>query len=211
MRKIRLAWLLVLLAVTAALPLTACKGSPPGGGKKKPAGTAIGSSRGDGGDETDGVNIEGAYDDSLDLLREEMGAAPSILFAAAFIGNAAGGPDTLEIPLSEWILAEDPGLCRKAIILTNFFPSGKRMGLFHRIWPKRRIEKVRQIKTLTSLLHTVEAGNHGILPVHTLHGDKVWKRFGDRVELHLGNGNIVICSEDVYQRVKHCLVPVGHQ
>ena len=111
MRKKILTWLLVLLAVMAALPLTACKGNPPGGGKKKPAGTAIGSSRGDGGDETDGVNIEGAYDDSLDLLREEMDAAPSILFAAAFIGNAAGGPDALEIPLSEWLLAEDPGLC----------------------------------------------------------------------------------------------------
>lgn len=89
-----------------------------GSSKKKPSKADIDSTsirnpntdrlNGSGGD---GVNIEGDYDDSLDLLREMMGTEPSILFAAAFIGNSAGGPDDLAIPLSEWILAEDPGLC----------------------------------------------------------------------------------------------------
>ena len=50
-----------------------------------------------------------------------------------------------------------------------------------------------KIKNLTSLLHTVEAGRYGSLPVYTLHGEKVWNRIGDRVELHLGNGNNVLC------------------
>ena len=117
--------LCLLLAVLMALSMAGCKGNSPGGetshtgsSKKKPSKADIDSTSirnpntdrldGSGGD---GVNIEGDYDDSLDLLREMMGTEPSILFAAAFIGNSAGGPDDLEIPLSEWILAEDPGLC----------------------------------------------------------------------------------------------------
>ena len=117
--------LCLLLAVLMALSMAGCKGNSLGGetshtgsSKKKPSKADIDSTSirnpntdrldGSGGD---GVNIEGDYDDSLDLLREMMGTEPSILFAAAFIGNSAGGPDDLEIPLSEWILAEDPGLC----------------------------------------------------------------------------------------------------
>ena len=57
-----------------------------------------------------------------------------------------------------------------------------------------------KIKNLTSLLHTVEAGRYGSLPVYTLHGEKVWNRIGDRVELHLGNGNNVLCSEKVFRK-----------
>lgn len=117
--------LCLLLAVLMALSMAGCKGNSLGGetshtgsSKKKPSKADIDSTSirnpntgrldGSGGD---GVNIEGDYDDSLDLLREMMGTEPSILFAAAFIGNSAGGPDDLAIPLSEWILAEDPGLC----------------------------------------------------------------------------------------------------
>lgn len=117
--------LCLLLAVLMALSMAGCKGNFPGSetshtgsSKKKPSKADIDSTSirnpntdrldGSGGD---GVNIEGDYDDSLDLLREMMGTEPSILFAAAFIGNSAGGPDDLAIPLSEWILAEDPGLC----------------------------------------------------------------------------------------------------
>lgn len=59
-----------------------------------------------------------------------------------------------------------------------------------------------KIKNLTSLLHTVEAGRYGLLPVNTLHGEKVWNRIGDRVELHLGNGNNVLCSEKVFRKVE---------
>lgn len=59
-----------------------------------------------------------------------------------------------------------------------------------------------KIKNLTSLLHTVEAGRYGLLPVYTLHGEKVWNRIGDRMELHLGNGNNVLCSEKVFRKVE---------
>ena len=59
-----------------------------------------------------------------------------------------------------------------------------------------------KIKNLTSLLHTVEAGRYGLLPVYALHGEKVWNRIGDRVELHLGNGNNVLCSEKVFRKVE---------
>lgn len=93
--------LCLLLAVLMALSMAGCKGNSPGGetshtgsSKKKPSKADIDSTSirnpntgrldGSGGD---GVNIEGDYDDSLDLLREMMGTEPSILFAAAFIGN----------------------------------------------------------------------------------------------------------------------------
>ena len=39
-------------------------------------------------------------------------------------------------------------------------------------------------------------------PGYTLHGEKVWNRIGDRVELHLGNGNNVLCSEKVFRKVE---------
>lgn len=104
--------LCLLLAVLMALSMAGCKGNSPGGetshtgsSKKKPSKADIDSTSirdpntdrldGSGGD---GVNIEGDYDDSLDLLREMMGTEPSILFAAAFIGNSAGGPDDLASP-----------------------------------------------------------------------------------------------------------------
>ena len=65
-----------------------------------------------------------------------------------------------------------------------------------------------KIKNLTSLLHTVEAGRYGSLPVYTLHGEKVWNRIGDRVELHLGNGNNVLCSEKVFRKVEPFLAAI---
>ena len=94
--------LCLLLAVLMALSMAGCKGNSPGGetshtgsSKKKPSKADIDSTSirdpntdrpdGSGGD---GVNIEGDYDDSLDLLREMMGTEPPILFAAAFIGNS---------------------------------------------------------------------------------------------------------------------------
>ena len=65
-----------------------------------------------------------------------------------------------------------------------------------------------KIKNLTSLLHSVEAGRYGILPVYTLNGEKVWNRIGDRVELHLGNGHNVLCSEAVFRKVEPFLEPI---
>lgn len=67
---------------------------------------------------------------------------------------------------------------------------------------------MRKIKNLTSLLHTVEVGGYAILPVYTLHGEKVWNRIGDRVELHLGNGHNVLCSEAVFRKVESFLEPI---
>ena len=86
--------LCLLLAVLMALSMAGCKGNSLGGetshtgsSKKKPSKADIDSTSirnpntdrldGSGGD---GVNIEGDYDDSLDLLREMMGTEPSILF-----------------------------------------------------------------------------------------------------------------------------------
>ena len=108
----------LLLAMAMALLLTACQVDIPGvgtlhiGDGKEPAGNngGNGTNHGNTGDTMGGVNIEGGYDDSIDLLRESM-ADPSYLFAAAFIGSSAGGPDDLELPLSEWILETDPELC----------------------------------------------------------------------------------------------------
>ena len=108
-------FLALLLAMAMALLLTACQVDIPGvgtlhiGDGKEPAGNN-GTNNGNNGDNMGGVNIEGGYDDSIDLLRESM-ADPSYLFAAAFIGSSAGGPDDLELPLPEWILETDPELC----------------------------------------------------------------------------------------------------
>ena len=101
MKKNRI--LCLLLAVLMALTLTACKVDFPGIGTLHIGGDTPEP-------DPDGVNIEGDYDDSIDLLRESM-VDPSYMFAAAFIGGSAGGPDDLELPLSEWILETDPDLC----------------------------------------------------------------------------------------------------
>ena len=114
-------FLALLLALAMALLLTACQVDIPGvgtlhiGDGKEPAGNNgdtgnNGTNNGNTGDDMGGVNIGGDYDDSIDLLRESM-ADPSYLFAAAFIGSSAGGPDDLELPLPEWILETDPELC----------------------------------------------------------------------------------------------------
>ena len=79
-------FLAVLLAMAIALLLTACQVDIPGvgtlhiGDGKEPAGNN-GTNNGNTGDDMSGVNIEGDYDDSIDLLREEM-AEPPIKAAA---------------------------------------------------------------------------------------------------------------------------------
>ena len=96
-------FLALLLAMAMALLLTACQVDIPGvgtlhiGDGKEPAGNNgntgnNGTNNGNNGDNMGGVNIEGDYDDSIDLLRESM-ADPSYLFAAAFIGSSAAGVD----------------------------------------------------------------------------------------------------------------------
>ena len=115
MKKHRI--LCLMLALAMLVSLTACQIEIPGVGTvniKDGNLPNIGGNAGGnhGGDDADGANIEGDYDDSIDLLRKEMNG-PSYMVAAAFIGSSAGGPDDLELPLSEWIQAEAPDLCTK--------------------------------------------------------------------------------------------------
>jgi len=115
MKKHRI--LCLMLALAMLVSLTACQIEIPGVGTvniKDGNLPNIGGNAGGnhGGDDVDGANIEGDYDDSIDLLRKEMNG-PSYMVAAAFIGSSAGGPDDLELPLSEWIQAETPDLCAK--------------------------------------------------------------------------------------------------
>ena len=44
---------------------------------------------------------------------------PSYLFAAAYIGSSAGGPDDLELPLQEWVRAAAPELCAQYPFVQN--------------------------------------------------------------------------------------------
>ena len=108
---------IVLLVFMMTLPLTACQIEIPGIGTVNIKDSDLPNNGGnmsgdDGGDDVDGVNTEGGYDDSLDLLRKEMDA-PSYMLAAAYIGSAAGGPDDFERPMRDWVNEAAPELCAK--------------------------------------------------------------------------------------------------
>lgn len=108
---------IVLLVFMMTLPLTACQIEIPGIGTVNIKDSDLPNNGGnmsgdDGGDDVDGVNTEGGYDDSLDLLRKEMDA-PSYMLAAAYIGSAAGGPDDFELPMRDWVNEAAPELCAK--------------------------------------------------------------------------------------------------
>ena len=108
---------IVLLVFMMTLPLTACQIEIPGIGTVNIKDSDLPNNGGnmsgdDGGDDVDGVNTEGGYDDSLDLLRKEMDA-PSYMFAAAYICSAAGGSDDFEFPMRDWVNEAAPELCAK--------------------------------------------------------------------------------------------------
>ena len=89
-----------LLALVMTLSLCAC------GGQVQPdpnKGKLPNSESGGGGE-------SGAYDDSLDLLRQEMEGIQPYLFAAAWIGD---GADPLEIDVREWADGMSPDLCAR--------------------------------------------------------------------------------------------------
>ena len=114
---------IVLLAFTMTLPLTACQIEIPGIGtvniKDGNLPNNGGNTDGDhDGNDVDGVNTEGGYDDSLNLLRGEMDA-PHYLFAAAYIGSAAGGPDDFELPMRDWVNETAPELCSRFTFIRN--------------------------------------------------------------------------------------------
>ena len=126
----KLARLLVaaLLALAMTMPLTACQVEIPGVGTININGgnTPTGGNVPDRGD-TDGDGMDGgepgAYDDSLDLLRQELDERQQDeRFAVAYIGDIDGDLSDLAIPLRDWINDTAPELC--AQYTRSEYPAG---------------------------------------------------------------------------------------
>ena len=114
-----------LLALAMTLSLTACQVEIPGVGTinindgNTPAGGNV-PDRGD----TDGDSMDGgepgAYDDSLDLLRQKLDERQQDeRFAVAYIGDINGSLSDLAIPLRDWINDTAPGLCAQYTFVRN--------------------------------------------------------------------------------------------
>ena len=62
----------------------------------------------------------GAYDDSLDLLRQELDERQQDeRFAVAYIGDIDGKLSDLAVPLRDWINDTAPGLCAQYTFVRN--------------------------------------------------------------------------------------------
>ena len=105
--------LCLLLALAMMLTLTACQINIPGVGTVR----INAGSKND--HDADGSPAGNSYDTSLAQLREEAMDLPSYLFAAAYIGSSAGGPDDLELPLQEWVRTAAPELCAQYPFVQN--------------------------------------------------------------------------------------------
>ena len=105
--------LCLLLALAMMLTLTACQINIPG------VGTVRINDGSKNGHDADGSPAGNSYDTSLAQLREEAMDLPSYLFAAAYIGSSAGGPDDLELPLQEWVRTAAPELCAQYPFVQN--------------------------------------------------------------------------------------------
>ena len=105
--------LCLLLALAMMLTLTACQINIPGVGTVR-----INDGSKDSHD-ADGSPAGNSDDTSLAQLREEAMDLPSYLFAAAYIGSSAGGPDDLELPIQEWVSKAAPELCAQYPFVQN--------------------------------------------------------------------------------------------
>ena len=123
----KLARLLVaaLLALAMTLSLTACQVEIPGVGtiNINDGNTPTGGNTPDRGD-TDGDGMDGgepgAYDNSLDLLRQELDERQQDeRFAVAYIGDIDGKLSDLAVPLRDWINDTAPGLCAQYTFVRN--------------------------------------------------------------------------------------------
>ena len=109
-----------LLAFMMTLSLTGCQVEIPGMGTinisdgTTAGGTGGGNTGGDIGGEP------GAYDDSLDLLRQELDERQQDeRFAVAYIGDIDGKLSNLAIPLRDWMDDTAPGLCAQYTFIRN--------------------------------------------------------------------------------------------
>ena len=105
----------MLLALAMALSLTACQVEIPGMGTIN-----INDGASDGDTAKTNGGEPGAYDDSLDLLRQLLDERQQDeRLAVAYIGDINGKLSDLAIPLRDWINDTAPGLCAQYTFVQN--------------------------------------------------------------------------------------------